>query len=156
MASTRAARHRRIAMTVVFVFAFGRLSVAIIVAVLTTMSSASHPGAEFETFKTTCTADPAFYARGAIRGVYREHLVAGTEVDQTCSLYGSPRISSPGGVWLRDYTRRNCGPQDQVPSRASSPPESVATPIIGRPGASLGIPVVGPPVAPRQVAEVAR
>jgi hypothetical protein len=155
MASTRAARQRRIAVTLVILIVFGRMGVALVAAGMTTATSpVPNPNAQFDAFKKSCTNSPATYAIGAVRGVYHEQVVpGGSYVDQICSLYGSPRVSFPTGKWLRDYTRRDCihsqaGGTD-LPVGAPVPiPAAPPTAINGRPGASLGIPLVNEPVAP--------
>jgi len=86
MTITRATRHRRIVVTVMFVLVFGRLGVALICAGLTTMSSVPHTDAPV------------------------------------------------------------------VASSTPAPPATVAPPIVGRPGASLGVAVLTQPIAPSKLA----
>jgi hypothetical protein len=147
MASTRTTRRRFAVVAIVIVF--GRVGVAIIAAAasLTSVSPVPTPNvnAEFEAFKTACSTTPFTYAIGAVRGVYQEQVVPGSYVDQICSLYGSPTASLPTGAWLRDYTRRDC---IQTAGGAELPAPAPA--ITGRPGASLGSPLVNPPIAPDQ------
>ena len=135
-------------MTLLIVFVFGRMGVGIVAAGLTTAPPAPHPDPQFDAFKKSCSTDPWAYAIGAVRGVYHEQAVLGGYVDQICSLYGPATVSYPTGKWLRDYTRRDCF---QTQAGETEPPVAVpappAPPSTGRPGASLGIPLVSPPVA---------
>lgn len=121
MASTTRTRQRWIAMSLTVGIAFAIMGSGVIAGGVATKSPVPQAEAQFAAFKQYCATNPEMYARGAVRGVYREQVLPGGEIDQICSLYSAPRFLFPSGKWLGDYISQNCG---QVVIQSVAPGQS--------------------------------
>jgi hypothetical protein len=96
------------AVTLLIIIFFGRMSAGLVLASLTTETPAPGADAQFEVFRTTCITNPAALVNGAAHGVYSEQVIRSREVNQVCTLYSPPTASLPAGKWLGESKRLDC------------------------------------------------